>query len=397
MNDPDLFPIGGDAPSSIDLVCLSHLRWNFVFQRPQHLMTRLAAHHRVFFVEEPRFEDGPDRLQLTEVEAGVNVAVPILAEWRRGTDEAAAVQRALLRRLMRGERITDFVLWFLTPMALPLVRDLSPAAVVYDCMDELSSFAGAPLQMKTLESELLGLADLVTTGGRSLYEARRDRHPNVHAFPSSIDVPHFARARGACPDPADQQAIPHPRLGFAGVIDERMDLGLVRDLATRQPDWHLVFLGPFAKIDPETFPRLPNIHLLGMKAYGELPDYFAGWDVGLLPFAHNDATRFISPTKTPEYLAAGLPVVATAIRDVVTPYGDGGLVRIAEGPEAFQAAAAVAIAEGRCARQGAVDALLAGGSWDQTAARMRALMLDSIAARRDCAGGGAAAAAGEMP
>jgi UDP-galactopyranose mutase len=400
MNDRDLFPIdaeAADGEAEIDILCLSHLRWNFVFQRPQHLMKRLGPHHRVFFIEEPRFEDGPDRLQVTAVEPGVNVAVPVLAEWRRGTDQVAVVQRALLRRLMRGERITDYVLWFLTPMALPLVRDLSPTAVVYDCMDELSAFAGAPPEMKALEIELLGLADLVTTGGRSLHEAKRDRHPNVHAFPSSIDTGHFARARGACPEPPDQAAIARPRLGFAGVIDERMDLGLVRELASRRPEWQLVFLGPFAKIDPDTFPRLPNVHLLGMKTYDELPDYLAGWDVGLLPFAHNDATRFISPTKTPEYLAAGLPVVATSIRDVVTPYGDSGLARIADGADAFEAAIAGALAEGRCARLGEVDALLGRGSWDQTAARMRALMLDSIAARRACASGGAAAAAGEMP
>jgi glycosyltransferase involved in cell wall biosynthesis len=405
MNDQDLFPISADIPdgdavagdATIDILCLSHLRWDFVYQRPQHLMTRLAAHHRVFFIEEPRFESGPDRLQVTEVDAGVRVAVPLLAEWRRGTDEVMPVQRALLRRLMRGEGITDYVLWFLTPMALPLARDLSPVAVVYDCMDELSAFAGAPAMMKTLESELLGRADLVTTGGRSLYEAKRDRHPNVHAFPSSIDLAHFARARAGGPEPDDQRGVARPRLGFAGVIDERMDLGLVGELAARRPDWQLVFLGPFAKIDPAAFPRLPNVHLLGLKDYTRLPDYLAGWDVGLLPFAHNDATRFISPTKTPEYLAAGLPVVATSIRDVVTPYGEAGLVRIADGVDAFEMAVAAALGEGRCARVAEVDALLAGGSWDQTASQMRALLLSSIAARRDCAGGGAAAAAGESP
>jgi len=400
MSDRDLFLIDGDAAdgkADVDILCLSHLRWDFVFQRPQHLMTRLGTHHRVFFIEEPRFESGPDRLQVTAAEPGVQVAVPVLADWRRGTDQVAPVQRALLRRLMRGERITDYVLWFLTPMALPLVRDLSPTAVVYDCMDELSAFAGAPPEMQSLERELLGLADLVTTGGRSLHEAKRDRHPNVHAFPSSIEVGHFARARAACPEPPDEAAIPRPRLGFAGVIDERMDQELVREIASRRPEWQLVFLGPFAKIDPAAFPRLPNVHLLGLKSYAQLPAYMAGWDVGLLPFAHNEATRFISPTKTPEYLAAGLPVVATSIRDVVTPYGDGGLARIADGPDAFEAAIAAALAEGRCARLGAVDALLGRGSWDQTTARMRALMLDSVAARRACAGGGAAAAAGEMP
>jgi UDP-galactopyranose mutase len=157
-----------------------------------------------------------------------------------------------------------------------------------------------------------------------------------------------------------------------------MDVALVRAVAEAHPDWQIVLLGPTAKIDPAVLPRLPNVHRLGMKSYGELPDYLAGWDVGLLPFAHNDATRFISPTKTPEYLAAGLPVVATAIRDVVTPYGDAGLARIADGPEAFGRAVADALAEGRCGRLSDVDQMLGQGSWDETAERMRALMLRTL-------------------
>jgi UDP-galactopyranose mutase len=364
---------------ALDLICFSHLRWNFVFQRPQHLMTRFAAHHRVFFVEEPIYQDGPDRLQLTCTDGGVQVVVPALAEWRRGGDSVTAVQRALLRRMMRGERVRRYALWFLTPMALPLTRDLSPQTIVYDCMDELSGFAGAPAALPELEEELLARAALVTTGGRSLYESKRGRHANVHAFPSSVDLGHFARARDAGgPEPEDQAAIPRPRLGYAGVIDERMDVALVRAVAEAHPDWQIVLLGPTAKIDPAVLPRLPNVHRLGMKSYGELPDYLAGWDVGLLPFAHNDATRFISPTKTPEYLAAGLPVVATAIRDVVTPYGDAGLARIADGPEAFGRAVADALAEGRCGRLSDVDQMLGQGSWDETAERMRALMLRTL-------------------
>jgi glycosyltransferase involved in cell wall biosynthesis len=371
-----------DTAEAAAIVCLSHLRWNFVFQRPQHLMTRLASRHRIFFVEEPRFEDAPDQLEVNHVEGGVRVVVPVLAEWRRhSASHTVPVQRALLSRLLQAERIRGYVLWYYTPMALPISRDLAPVAVVYDCMDELTGFAGAPPELEELELELLARADLVTTGGRSLFESKRSRHANVHAFPSSIDVPHFACARAGGADPADQAGIPRPRIGFAGVIDERMDLPLIAAVAARRPDWQLVMLGPVAKIDAATLPRLANIHYLGMKPYTALPAYLGEWDVGMLPFAHNDATRFISPTKTPEYLAAGLPVVATSIRDVVTPYGDIGLARIADGPEAFAAAIGAALAEGRCARLAAVDELLSRGSWDQTAARMRQLMLRAIAAR----------------
>jgi UDP-galactopyranose mutase len=299
--------------------------------------------------------------------------------------------------LLRAQGLRDYVLWYYTPMALPFSRQLAPVAVVYDCMDELTGFAGAPAALGPLEAELLARADLVTTGGRSLFDAKRARHPNVHAFPSSVDVDHFASARvpgGA--EPRDQAAIPRPRVGFAGVIDERMDLGLVRDLAEARPDWHLVLLGPIAKIDPASLPRALNIHYLGLKSYAELPAYLACWDVGMLPFAHNDATRFISPTKTPEYLAAGLPVVSTSIRDVVDPYGAQGLARIADGAGAFARAIEQALAEDRAARLSAADELLARTSWDDTVARMRALMLDSIHARWSgaLAGDGAGSAGG---
>jgi UDP-galactopyranose mutase len=270
-------------------------------------------------------------------------------------------------------------------MALPFTRQLTAQAVVFDCMDELSGFAGAPPEMKKLERELLACADLVTTGGRSLYEAKRSLHHNVHPFPSGVDAAHFVRARDGVGvggvEPPDQAAIPRPRIGFAGVIDERMNLPLITELAARRPDWHLVLLGPVAKIDPATLPRLPNVHFLGMKPYTNLPDYMAGWDVGILPFAHNDATRFISPTKTPEYLAAGLPVVATSIRDVVEPYGTSGLARIADDPATFAAAVEAALGEGRCSRAREVDEMLGRISWDQTAETIRQLMLRAVATR----------------
>jgi glycosyltransferase involved in cell wall biosynthesis len=381
-----------------DIVCFSHLRWDFVFQRPQHLMTRFAADHRVFYVEEPRFSGKPDHIQVTKADAGVRVVVPMLAEWRRDDPSSViSVQRALLRRFMRAESIEDYVLWYYTPMALQVTRDLQPAAVVYDCMDELSGFVGAPPELRTLEASLLACADLVTTGGRSLYEAKRARHHNVHAFPSSVDVAHFAGAQSGGADPADQATIAGPRIGFAGVIDERMDLVLLAGVAERRPDWHLVLLGPVTKIDPATLPRSANVHYLGMKPYAALPSYMAGWQVGLLPFAHNDATRFISPTKTPEYLAAGLPVVATSIRDVVTPYGENGLARIADGPDAFVAAIDAALSEGRNARRREVQEFLARGSWDHTADRMRTLMLRSAATRRASASAVVGLASAELP
>jgi UDP-galactopyranose mutase len=269
-------------------------------------------------------------------------------------------------------------------MALSFTGHLAPRAVVYDCMDELSAFKGAPSIMRERESELLSCADVVFTGGQSLYEAKRNQHPNIHPIPSSIDAPHFAQARNPAEDPEDQADIPHPRLGYFGVIDERMDTGLLSRIAEARIDWHLVMIGPIVKIDPADLPRHPNIHYLGGKDYKQLPDYLAGWDVALLPFAINDSTRFISPTKTPEYLAAGKPVVSTPIRDVVRPYGKMNLVSIAEGHSDFIKAIETILKEGTgspgwLAR---VDEHLSQNSWDKTWLRMMKELDRAIGTRR---------------
>lgn len=366
------------------LLCLSHLRWNFVFQRPQHLLTRAAREHEVIFFEEPIFRPGiVPRLELHPVPEGVTVAVPLLPEGLQDPAIAAA-QRSLLDDLLAPEAGREMIAWFYTPMALEFADHLRPDLTVYDCMDELSAFRGAPPRMLELERVLLGRADLVFTGGRSLYEAKRNRHPRVHCFPSSIDAAHFAAARtGRMEEPEDQAALPRPRIGFFGVVDERMDLELVAALAAARPDWSFVMIGPVVKIDPGTLPRLPNIHWLGGKKYAELPRYMAGWDAGFMPFARNESTRFISPTKTPEFLAAGLPVVSTPIIDVVRDWGPkeeggAGVVEIAEDPVAFAAALQRVLHRPRPAWLRQVDRRLAQLSWDRTWAEMRGLM----AARR---------------
>jgi len=356
-----------------DVVCLSHLRWDFVFQRPQHLLTRCARRHRVFFVEEPIDGPLPERLDVHVRQNGVRVLVPRL-DGRLPRETAAALQARLLEGFFAAHGIHDYVLWYYTPMALDFTRDLTPHAVVYDCMDELSAFAGAPPEMPQRERELLRRADVVFTGGQALYERKRHAHPNVHAFPSSVDVAHFAAARAAQPDPADQAQIGHPRLGFFGVIDERLDIELLTAVATERPQWQIVMVGPIVKIDPASLPALPNIHYLGPKSYDQLPAYLSGWDVALLPFARNEATRFISPTKTPEYLAAGKPVVSTSIRDVVRPYGVKGLAHIADSPGDFIAAVEAVLTAPAGDRLRQVDAYLTQTSWDGTWTRMYRLI-----------------------
>ncbi|SFR85445.1 UDP-galactopyranose mutase [Sphingomonas jatrophae] len=369
------------APST--LICFSHLRWSFVFQRPQHLMTRFAASRRVLFWEEPEYRAGAGEPQLrrhVDPDSGVVVLTPELDESLRGREEAALT--ALLDSELAGTQ-GPLIRWYYTPMMLPFSDHLAADCIVYDCMDELSAFRGAPPELLTREQQLIERADIVFTGGTSLYEAKRTRHSNVHAFPSSIDAAHFARARGAVDEPGDQAALPHPRLGFAGVIDERMNLDLLAALADARPDWSIVVIGPVVKIAESDLPRRANLHYPGSKSYSALPDYMAGWDVALMPFAINEATRFISPTKTPEYLAAGLPVVSTPIVDVVRHYGDLQAVEIADTAEAFIAACerALALRAGDTAWRDAADAQLARGSWSSTALSMDALVRTEIAAR----------------
>ena len=359
-----------------DLVCFSHLRWDWVYQRPQHLLKRCAAERRVFFVEEPIRDNGSVRLDVRERENGVRVVTPILPDGLSSHIAETAVLSSLLQTFFHEQNIHEYVLWYYTPMALDFTRNLRPLAVIYDCMDELSAFKGAPDSLRFQELELLNRADVVFTGGHSLYEAKRDKHPFVHAFPSSIDREHFMQARTRGEDPEDQKQIPHPRLGYFGVIDERFDTGLLDAVAAARPHLQFVMLGPVTKIDPKALPQRPNIHYLGAKTYDELPRYIAGWDVALMPFAINESTRYISPTKTPEYLAAGKPVVSTPIADVIRPYGKLGLVRIARTPEKFIAAIEQSLKPEATSKEWlrGVDQFLANISWDQTWAAMSELI-----------------------
>jgi UDP-galactopyranose mutase len=357
--------------NSTDLLVFSHLRWDFVFQRPQHLMSRFAIFRRVYFFEEPIFgiSETP-RLHIRESQEGVQVVVPHLPHGLTPAAQELALTR-LVNELIDEESFQEYSVWYYTPMALPFSRHLKPNVVLYDCMDELSLFKGCPPAMIELEKELFKKADVIFTGGQALFEAKQDRHHNIHPAPSSIDYDHFSQGRNDVADPQDQAAIPHPRLGFFGVVDERMNTELLAEIAALRPRWHFVVIGPVVKIDPATLPKAANIHYLGQKDYKELPHYLAGWDCALMPFALNESTRFISPTKTPEYLAAGRPVVSTSIRDVVRPYAHKRLVHIADTPADFVKAAESAMKESldqEWVRR--VDDFLSDMSWDNTWKRM---------------------------
>ncbi len=369
------------------IVVFSHLRWDFVYQRPQHLLSRLARRRPVYFIEEPVGAEGAAASwQRSTPEPGVTVCRPATPCRAHGfADEQMPHLQGLVADLLRAEGLTDYLAWFYTPMALPLLDGLRPRAVVYDCMDELFAFRGAPPALLEREAQLLRRADVVFTGGPSLYRAKKDRHPNVHCFPSSVDAGHFGKARDGGPEAADQAGLARPRLGFFGVIDERFDMPLLDSLARARPDWQFVMVGPVVKIDPATLPRHANVHYFGQRAYAELPGFLAGWDVCLLPFARNEATRFINPTKTLEYMAAERPIVSTPITDVAEPYGD--IVYLGDTPEEFLACcerALTAPAGERAARFRKMRGVLARTSWDATAAAM-AELLDQAGASRPAA------------
>jgi glycosyltransferase involved in cell wall biosynthesis len=352
-----------------DLFCFSHLRWDFVYQRPQHLMSRAAQQYRVFFIEEP-VSSPTLHIEVRQVLENLYVVVPHLPIGLNQIHRAN-VMRTYLLELIQTYKIQEYGFWYYSPMFLSWATHLTPRLVVYDCMDELSLFAHAPTNLSEYEFALFSMADVVFTGGISLYERKRDRHPNVHCFPSSIDQSHFQQARFALADPPDQSFLPRPRLGYAGVLDERLDLELLATVAGERPEWQMVMLGPTVKIQPSQLPKRSNIHYLGMKHYSDLPAYMANWDVGMLPFALNEATRFISPTKTPEYLAAGLPVVSTPIRDVVSTYGKDNLVQIWDDPTDVVVAVERALRQAKDSRwRKQVDECLEPLSWDRTWASM---------------------------
>jgi UDP-galactopyranose mutase len=359
-----------------DLLVFSHLRWDFVFQRPQHLLSRHAMNRRVFYFEEPVFgmTEVP-RLHLRETNENVLVVVPYLPN---NIDpkkmEAALID--LVDELVYEEELIDYTLWYYTPMALPFTKHLEPRATIFDCMDELSLFKGAPQSLIDLETDLMKKADLIFTGGQSLYEAKKSRHHNIHPFPSSIDFRHFSQARHTLIEPDDQINIPHPRIGFYGVVDERFNTDLLMNMVDLRPDYHFIVIGPVVKIDPATLPRRTNIHYLGMKDYHALPLYLSSWDCAMMPFALNESTRFISPTKTPEFLAAGKPVISTSIRDVVYPYGEQKLVQIADTPEEFVRAIDEAMNKKKNPEWlDRVDHYLRDNSWDFTFQKMAELEL----------------------
>jgi glycosyltransferase involved in cell wall biosynthesis len=357
------------------LLCFSHLRWDFVLQRPQHLLKRCAKDMQVYFFEEPLFDtDTEPFFSIAKREEHLHIVIPHLNPGL--TSEQIVIKlSSLVDKFLEDADLSDWIFWYYTPMALPFTDRFSPKLVIYDCMDELSGFKFAPKELVAYENRLFAKANLVFTGGYSLYEAKKSQHPMIFPFPSSIDKEHFAKARKL------RKADPNEtvKIGFYGVIDERFDIELIKNIADLQPNWIIELVGPIVKINSSDLPKNTNIKYLGQQSYQDLPNFLCEWDVALIPFLLNEATKFISPTKTPEYLAAGVPVVSTPIADVVNPYGHQNLVHIAKNHIEFIEAITLELnRKDREAWLVTIDNFLKDLSWDFTYAKMKKLIEGQI-------------------
>jgi UDP-galactopyranose mutase len=369
-----------DSRTALPIICFSHLRWGFVWQRPQHLLTRLARGRRAYFVEEPTFSpECTYSFLAAELVSGVEVITPVFPESmfsRHGfgshiNDEISC----LLNTYCSGPvDLQSAIVWYYTPMAMgALPASVDPQIVIFDAMDELANFRNAPQELRHNEQVLLRQADLVFAGGPSLYNSRKDHHPDAHCFASGVDASHFAQPQGCVPH--DMVRFRRRVVGFYGVLDERIDFRLLNELAQLRPDWDVVLIGPTAKITDADLAHQPNIHYLGMRTYDQLPAYLARFDAAILPFALNEATAFISPTKTLEYLAGGKPVVSTRVTDVVHLYGE--VVEVADTAEEFVSSIEARWSESISvtrARQHRISEILAEHDWDTIAERMAELI-----------------------
>ena len=377
--------MNADAP----IIVHSHLRWDFVWQRPQQLLSRLALRNHVLFVEEPIHLDdvAVARLDVSQPMPRVHRVVPTLPAALRGDyDASIAVIRELLRGRLAGDQVLGVhfarpIQWFYTPMPAPaMIGAFDERAVVYDCMDELSKFRFAPRELVDRERFLMAQADVVFTGGYKLWQSKSRYHTNVHFFGCGVDVAHFATARSADVEvPREIAALDRPVIGYYGVIDERIDYELLRAIACELPGAELVMIGPVVKVDPAELPRAENIHWVGQRQYSELPAHVKGFDVCLMPFALNDATEYINPTKTLEYMAAGKPIVSTAISDVVHNFTP--VVAVAHSAPEFVAAVREAIESPNAELLARGLEQARANSWESIVARMERIVRDAMRTR----------------
>ncbi len=375
---------------SFDLVVASHLRWSFVWQRPQQLLSRLARERRILFVEEPVYTDSTvaEVPVLEHVANNITVLAPRVPRPDREGASIWADRDRITRQVRSALDLLEFdtrALWFYTPLPEFLLHAVDPELVIYDVMDELSMFKFAPPELKEQEARLLRRSDVVFTGGASLYESKKPYNKSTHLFASGVDAKHYFKACDqSTPVPDFVKHLNGPIATYIGVIDERLDYDIIAAMAARRPDVQFLMCGPIVKVDPNELPKAPNLHYPGQQSYEDLPSILKGSDICLMPFARNDATKFISPTKTLEYMATHRPIVSTPIRDVERFFSD--IVYLANDADEFVKQIDVALNEHpheRARRRQREEKILAEHAWDAIAANMNQLMEDTYARKTD--------------
>jgi len=372
-----------DATPRPPLVVFAALRWSFDWQRPQQLLTRLARHYRVLYVEEPHTTHEDPWLECREVAPGVEVLVAhTRCEASGFHDDQLPIIGGLLAQFLRERAIAEPLVWLDTPAPLPLAEALNPRGLVYDCHDDAAATSDDE-RLRHREARLMELADVVIAGGPSLYQSHRGRHANVHCIANAVAAAHFApplpsaKSIEAVSARAIHAAIPNPRLGYFGVIDERVDLDFVARIADLRPDWHFVMAGPLRGVAPAALPRRGNISWLGPQTHEILPHLQAHWDLCLLPFKVDVCAHRAAPIETLEFLAGQKSVVSTPVHDIVSLHGT--IVRIAHDANAFVEACRAALCErGPLRRQRRLDALIAvhACTWDRAADRVHKLLVE---------------------
>jgi glycosyltransferase involved in cell wall biosynthesis len=356
----DLTNISAKNSFSYDMIVFSHLRWDFVYQRPQHIISRMSEKYSVLFVEEPIGFNPSEEGTATIIEINSNLRV-----LKPKVKSISDISKTVLAHVKSSSVEMG---WFYSAAFSPLLNDIKFDKVIYDCMDELSLFKGASKELAAQEKYLMSEADIVFTGGKSLYESKKHAHKNVYCFPSSVEREHFQKALNGLSVPEEISRLKHPIVGYYGVIDERIDLQLLNDTAVKNPDVSFVMIGPLAKIEDQDLPKQKNIVYLGMKAYSRLPNYLKGFDIAMMPFALNDATKFISPTKTLEFMAAGKPIISTPVTDVVRDYQH--CVNVVRTADEFSEAILTVSREEANQLAGVYETILNKTSWTDTVKRM---------------------------
>jgi len=377
------------------IICFSHLTWDRnLFQRPQQLMLRFSKRFNVLYVSgyscRQFFIDLFRRKKTHSYHVTDNLAVyspfalPPIKKYSSITIRLNKILLSfLVKRRLKKLKFKDPILWIYHPRYIDAIGKFKEELIIYDCMDDftslLSDYEDRERNIKD-ERALLKKADMVFAGGYSIAELKRDSREHIHVFPSAVEIYHFKKARSDNLEmPDDITDIPHPILGYWGAIDERVDHELLKRLAMKHPEWSIVLLGPIVRHkagDLSYLKEIKNIFWLGPKDYSLLPNYAKAFDVCLIPFVLSREGKFLSPTKTLEYLATGKPVVSTPITDVVRFYD--GVVGIADGPDEFGMAVRRCMEEDNASMKQKRICFTENKSWEDTAEKMEKLILDKI-------------------